>query len=120
MNKMNTQAPQMNTLNNLYSKDSLQLEERLALDLLSESKDKNHLRRFEVVKRFVAVYGVLPKLDQIIRDLPRQDKIISHVKINENLKEDIVHYETLLQNNPTNAELIGILDNLYDLEYRGL
>lgn len=108
----------MKTLNKLYSSDNLQLEERLALDILSESKDKNYLRRFEVVKRFIAVYGVLPKLDQMVRDLPKKDKIISHVKVNDSLRDEITHYETLLLNHPGEPELISKLDSLYDLEYR--
>lgn len=110
----------MKTLNKLYSNENLQLEERLALDILSESKDKNYLRRFEVVKRFIAVYGVLPKLDQIVRNLPKKDKIINHVKVNESLRDEINHYEKLLHSNPGTPELISKLDSLYDIEYRGV
>lgn len=96
----------------------MEIETRLALDVLSESKNIEHQRRYSAVIRYINAYGLIPSLVQILRFQPKKDKIIDQISVPADLKEKINNLEIQLELSPNNPEIISELDELYDKAYR--
>lgn len=96
----------------------MNLETKLTLDLLAESKQASYQKRYEVVNRFIETYGIIPSFNRIIKNLPKSEEIIRNVCVPEDLAVQIEKYEKLLELDPTNPGTINELDKLYDINYR--
>lgn len=96
----------------------MNLETKLTLDFLAESKNATYQRRYEVVNRFIQTYGIIPSFDRIIKNLPKTEEIVRNICVPDDLAEQIDKYEILLELDPTNHETINELDKLYDINYR--
>lgn len=97
-----------------FSKNNINIESRLVLEILSESKNTQHHRRYVAVQRYIKTYGILPRFDQIIRELPKQNYFIQHVVVPSSFTDEIAYYEELLVKSPDNVEIVAALDRLYD------
>lgn len=96
----------------------MKIEEKLTLDILSESKNDKYQRRYNAVIRFIETFGFIPSIERMLRDLPKSEKITRNVSVPENLYADIEVYEKLLAENPGDIKVINALDKLYDSAYR--
>lgn len=96
----------------------MKIEEKLALDILSESKLEQYQRRYSAVIRFIEIYGLIPNLERMVKDLPKAEKILSSVSVPHDLYDQIAYYENQLAENPSDKDIINVLDNLYDASYR--
>ena len=93
-------------------------ESRLAMEYLGESRSDASQRRYEVVSRFIIIYGIIPSLDRIVRDLPDKDKILDNIMLPPEIITEVNKLERGLQDDLQNPDIINKLDNLYEYAYR--
>ncbi len=99
-------------------KTAMNIESRLALDLLSESKNSEHQRRYVAVQRYIKAFGLIPHYTQILRELPKGNHLHKQITIQGANSNVISELEDKLLQEPNNPEIVNALDKLYDEAYR--
>lgn len=96
----------------------MEIEASLALDILAESKNNKHQRRYNAVMRYIDAYGIFPGVDQIVRFQPKSEHILNQVSVPRELSNRINELEMQLAANHKDKNIIAELDDLYDQAYR--
>jgi hypothetical protein len=96
----------------------MEIESRLALEILAESKLIKHQRRYNAVMRYIDAYGIIPNVVQIVRYQPKSEYIIRQVSVPKGIGEKINELEIQLATSQNDQVILDELDSLYDQAYR--
>ena len=96
----------------------MSIESRLALEILAESNISKHQRRYDVVQRYIKVFGILPHYLQIVRDLPKENYLIEQVTLPVDMQDELADLENSLTLNTDDTTPLHLLDKIYDEAYR--